>query len=369
MRALWTLVVVLPLSAGAVAPDASAKSDEGKKVTFMSRNLYLGADLAPAIVAIMSGDEAAIVTSVGEVWQGVKSTDFPTRAAAIADEIKSEKPDFVGLQEAVTWTVGPPVPGMAPTTVVYDFVEILRDALEARGMHYDVVASVDDFGAFAPGVAPESPYVVDGVPLFNIGIQDHDVLLVRRGGDFKISNAGGHTYTDNMAYPSPFGPIADTRGWVQADVTMGQRKFRVVTTHLEADVEAYRNLQAAELVATPCDTDLPVVLLGDFNSNGNSPDDTGTGAAYQIVRDAEFEDAWLLERPDDPGITYGQEPTLTVASFPSTLTEPIERIDFVLFRGGIGSESADRFGCEVADMYEGLWPSDHAGVVATLRVR
>jgi endonuclease/exonuclease/phosphatase family metal-dependent hydrolase len=356
MRATWSLVLVLPLAIGAAAPAASAKTDEGKKVTFMTRNLYLGADLAPAIGAILGGGD--VLTAVGDVWTNVQATDFPTRARALAEEIKDEKPDFIGLQEAVEWTLTSPLDGS--TTVAYDFVEILRDALEARGMHYDVVGVEDAFAAVAPGYVAGSPLGV-----IYVGLQDRDVLLVRHGGDFKVSNVSTHSFSALLEV----GPITETRGWVQADVKMGQREFRVVNTHLTNEHPGVRYLQAGELVTGPCDTSLPVVLLGDFNANGNLPDTTGTGAPYQLVRAAGFEDAWLDVRADDDGITFGQEPTLTVPVFPSTTTEPIERIDFVLFKGAISTENADRFGYEVADMAGGLWPSDHAGVAATLRIR
>lgn len=368
MRALWSLVIVLPLSIGAAAPEASAKSDEGKKVTFLTRNLYLGTELAPVIGAILGGGD--VLSAVGDAWAGVQATDFPTRAVALAEEIKREKPDFIGLQEAVTWSVGAPFDPADASTVVYDFVEILRDALEDRGMHYDVVVSVDELAAEAPGIVPDSPYLVDlpGVPfplpLYDVRIQDRDVLLVKHGGDFRISNASAHHYVNNV----DFGFLVETRGWVQADVKMGQREFRLVNTHFTNEDPDIRYLQAGELMAA-LPTSTPVVLLGDFNSNGNTPDDTGTGAPYQVVRTAGFGDAWLDEHPADPGITFGQEPTLTVAAFPSTTDEPIERIDFVLYRGGgITAYDADLFGNLVADMYHGLWPSDHAGVAATLRI-
>jgi hypothetical protein len=49
-----------------------------------------------------------------------------------------------------------------------------------------------------------------------------------------------------------------------------------------------------------------------------------------------------------------------------TLTK---RVDLVLTRGGFETVSADVLGEEPGDRTpSGLWPSDHAGVVATLRL-
>jgi endonuclease/exonuclease/phosphatase family metal-dependent hydrolase len=360
MRTLWSLVFVLPLSIGAAAPDASARSDDGKKVTFMTRNLYLGADLAPAVGAIVGGDFGEILTAVGGVWANVQATDFPTRAVAIADEVKAQRPDVLALQEAALWSVGAPLDPADADVVVYDFVAILQDALVARGMRYDVVASVDEFEAEAPGYVEDSVYGV-----LDIRVKLRDALLVRRG-ELKVSNASGHPFETNVVIPPPLGDIVSTYGWVQADVTMGRRAFRVVGTHFDADVPIVREIQAGEILAGPCDTDLLVVVLGDFNSDGNGG---ATSAAYEMFADAGFGDAWLDEHPDDLGLTYGQEPTLTDPDWPSTTTEPIERIDFVLYRGEFTTTYADRVGEEEEDMLGGLWPSDHAGVAATLRVR
>lgn len=371
MRALRSLVLVLlPLSIGIAAPDASARSDDGKKVTFMTRNLYFGADLAPAIEALYGGDPVEILTAVGGVWANVQATDFATRAVQIADEIKSKKPDVLGLQEVATWSVGPPLDPADADTVVYDFLEILQDAIAARGLQYDVVAISEGVTAEAPGLVPDSPYLVPGLPIdvpgYDVQLHSRDVLLVKHGGGLEVSNASGHTFAVNAEIPTPFGPFVSTYGWVQADVTMGRREFRVVSGHFDADFAEVRYWQAAELLGVPCSTTLPVVVLGDFNSDGNGGP---TGAAYEMFHDAGFGDAWVDAHPDDLGLTYGQEPTLTDPTWPSTTTEPIERIDFVLYRGEFTTAYADRVGEELGDMIDGLWPSDHAGVAATLRVR
>jgi hypothetical protein len=43
------------------------------------------------------------------------------------------------------------------------------------------------------------------------------------------------------------------------------------------------------------------------------------------------------------------------------------RIDLILHRGGTQARSANILGDEPEDRIQGLWPSDHAGVSATLR--
>ncbi len=56
-----------------------------KRVTVMTRNLYLGADLTPAIGAILSGDPNEVPPAVSKVWANVVATDFPTRAKTLSD--------------------------------------------------------------------------------------------------------------------------------------------------------------------------------------------------------------------------------------------------------------------------------------------
>ena len=136
------------------------------------------------------------------------------------------------------------------------------------------------------------------------------------------------------------------------------RTVRVVNAHFEAfdPFEVVRAAQAQELLAGPLDTDLPVVLLGDFNSR--APD----GVAYGLLVGAGFTDVWSAVHPTVPGPTCchaadlrNEEPTLT------------SRIDLVLISDGVRPRDAHLVGVDPdARTPSGLWPSDHAGVVATV---
>jgi hypothetical protein len=91
----------------------------------------------------------------------------------------------------------------------------------------------------------------------------------------------------------------------------------------------------------------------------NSGPGTDLGA-YGVLQAGGFVDAWS----DGIGLTcchavdlHDPSPTLT------------KRIDLVLTRGGFETVVAEVVGQEPGDRTpSGLWPSDHAGVVATLRV-
>ena len=110
----------------------------------MSRNLYLGADLDPAVAAVASGDPNAIVEAVSQAWANVVATNFPERAGALAKEIDHNRPLLIGLQEVSLFRTGAPDSFAGNPTradhVEYDYLQTLLDALKARGPHYATVA-------------------------------------------------------------------------------------------------------------------------------------------------------------------------------------------------------------------------------------
>jgi hypothetical protein len=44
------------------------------------------------------------------------------------------------------------------------------------------------------------------------------------------------------------------------------------------------------------------------------------------------------------------------------------RVDLVLLRGAIDISNIHLIGNNISDRVDGVWPSDHAGIVATLRI-
>ena len=115
----------------------------------MSRNLYLGADLGPAIGA---DNVCEAIDAGGQILNDVDASDFPARAKLLAAEIASAKPDLVGLQEVALWRFQPnsDFTGSPATTVRYDFLQLLLDELEARGANYSVAVVQDEFDQELP---------------------------------------------------------------------------------------------------------------------------------------------------------------------------------------------------------------------------
>jgi endonuclease/exonuclease/phosphatase family metal-dependent hydrolase len=118
--------------------------------------------------------------------------------------------------------------------------------------------------------------------------------------------------------------VSTPHSWVSVDVTINKEdKIRIVSTHLEPLSPIIQSLQADELLNGPGNTHLPVVFMGDFNSNTD-----GTGMpTYSKLKDAGFIDAWTV-KGKGTGFTCCQSEDLLNQN--SSLDE---RLDLVLFRG------------------------------------
>ena len=111
-------------------------------------------------------------------------------------------------------------------------------------------------------------------------------------------------------------------------------------------------------------TDTPI-LTGDFNAPHDADEVRClVGKAAPPIRGFVLADAWAYARPLSPGWTWDRRNPHMAATF-----EPDARIDYV-FAGPPGSDGrgqvldVDLVGTERRD---GVWPSDHFGVLALLR--
>ena len=365
-------LLVLAIGASPLGAAPPLQGNTAGTVTVMTRNLYVGADLAAAEAAILSGDPAAIVAAVSEVWAKVQFTDFPARAEGIAREIAAAKPDLVGLQEAELWRSQTPADFVMGNAhhVEYDFVGILLRELEAQGLHYTVVAEEKGFDVELPGFLSEAA-ALDGV-LSDIRLTDREVILARKDPGLTLFNSQEGHFVTNLEFPvSPDFTFVLRRGWASVDARVRGKSFRFVTTHLEADSEEVREAQALEILAGPADTTVPVILVADANSNANG--DT-TSAAYSSFIGGGFTDAWFQAHPGEIVSTCCADELLLSPVLPVP-TDDEGRIDLVLYRaaGDFSTLGVDLLGKDPATdrVFNGvtlIWPSDHAGVAANLQV-
>jgi endonuclease/exonuclease/phosphatase family metal-dependent hydrolase len=338
---------------------SASAADENREdgvVRVMTRNLYLGSSLEGLLNARSLPE---LIAAAAQVTQNITDSKPDERAAAVAREIVKNHVDLVGLQEATIVRTGPlqlpPInleTFLPATGVVSDGLKLLLLALDNLGEHYSVVAIVPGFDAQLPIPPPLST-----PPGFDARLTTQIAMVAR--SDLRLSNRQVQGFLANRTYPTAGGPVPNPRGWASVDVEKNGRKFRFATTHLETQ-NPVQFPQAHDLINGAGNTTLPVVFVGDFNVTADSTADP-TFLVYQKFLKANFMDAWP---PNRPGLTCCQAANLRNPA--SLLTH---RLDLVLFRGAIqvldihlvGNKSSDR-------TPSGLWPSDHAGVVATLRV-
>jgi endonuclease/exonuclease/phosphatase family metal-dependent hydrolase len=332
------------------APYSRAQASD-RLLTTMTRNLDEGTDFGPIFAAT---DFSQFATEVANAYLEVQASNIPERSAAIADEIAARQPYLIGLQEVSVWRTGP-LFGHADT-VTYDALQSLLQALEARGQHYSVIKTVTEFEGEAPSAL--------GI---EVGFSDLDVVLARTDlsvSELQLSNVQGQHFVTNLVFPSPvLGIVTIPRGWISVDGKLRGKEFRFITTHLESFHPGVQAAQASELMLGPANTDLPVIICGDLNTEapGGNP---ALNAAYQIVLSGGFSDIWSTLHPSDPGFTW---PLHAEDPFTSSST-PSQRIDLVLSRAGrkgLGALATDLIGNLSSDLTQsGLWPSDHAGLLS-----
>jgi endonuclease/exonuclease/phosphatase family metal-dependent hydrolase len=345
------------------AAEASPGQDRsGPRLTVMTQNLYLGSPLDPALDPSVD-TPAEFVAAVARIYGTALLTDFPTRAEVIADTIAAEQPDLIGLQEVTDWVAAPTRPG--PTPPSQDFLEILMAALEERGLDYDVaaVANNADIGP-APLVAPQFGCGVTATDCV-VTLKDRDVILVNDDTPaLHWSDPRSGRYAAQQTFTPPGSPpVSFARGWATVEGKYRGERFRFANTHLEvASFPAVQEAQAREFLAGPASSQDAVIAVGDFNSAA----DGSTTGSYDLLTGV-LTDAWGVN-PGDPGFTSGQNGTL---SNPTSLLD--QRIDLILTRSSARTQvralEAHVVGDTPFQQAVPRWPSDHAGVVATLALR
>ncbi|WP_109508829.1 endonuclease/exonuclease/phosphatase family protein [Nocardioides speluncae] len=291
-------------------------------------NIYLGAELSPLVLL----EPGKLDEHAQTLRATLRRTHFPSRARAIAKLLVRERIDLVGLQEVTTWTEA--------GEVFSDALAELTDALEELGAPYDVHAFNRSFGGSAKSGT------------LDMSLTGGCAILRRRDSAATVVGESVAVFDATMTLPpSPEVEIAVTRGWSRVDLDVDGRPLTLVNTHTEAYDDDIRDAQREQMVAGLGDG--PTVVVGDFNA---LPDDVGMPKEYA--------DAWLAAGNDPAGgLTWGQAPDLSNPENTASL-----RIDFVFVRDAevtgcsvVGFDPADR----TAD---GVWPSDHAGVVAEILV-
>lgn len=339
-----------PLStADSARLDAVELANAGaSRIDVLTRNLYIGADLNPAIAALATPSPADDIPAIIGTVNEINAVEWPTRVRALAAEIVRTRPQVIGLQEV--WTVNVNLtPIGVPVSLHLDFLSDLMAELAAAGMPYAVAAAVTS---------------IDARPNPLVGVIDRDVILVDTE---RVSVTPGsvelRNFSVNLGFVAP--GVALLRGWATLHATVDGTPLWITSTHLESGrnpgLPGLRAAQAHELVSS-LGTRSPAILLGDLNDVEGSP-------MYGVVTGAGFRDTWREMRPGVAGLTCCHVEDLSNASADGAFDQ---RIDYVFTRGlqfknhaMLGSVQV--LGATASDRVDGrLWPSDHAGVLASL---
>lgn len=387
------LVLVLVALHFIAIPTAHA---EQPQVSVMTRNLYLGADVGVAMDLIPNFSAAAQF-----MWDQVKKTDFNGRAPKLAAEVIAANPDVIGLQEATIWFCKKNA--WSKRTEVFNFTEKFLAATKTQGREY-VLASKNGKKALNTGYSIAAVPFVTMVkdpetfqPLFGqdkaaCGFEIADALAIRADLADKVLAVGNTEYEATYTIVPTIMTIY--RGYSWADIQIGDTPVRFVTTHLESlwDENKVPNaaLQANQLIADLNQTQMPVIVMGDFNSDPRDPRmpaapnpgeqpvasnacSAGTIKcnAYLLMGQAGFVDAGPASTLPE-NYTWGMNALLTgpdpdrlkAAKVDGNSAGYTDRLDYIFVKNGVSVTSSQLIGANPPNNLN----TDHAGVVATVEI-
>lgn len=242
------------------------------------------------------------------------------RLRSIREELRTLMPDVIGLQEVLRYG---------------DFDQA---ALVSEGFGYEIEW----------GKASEN----HGFPLGNAILSRWPI---RRSELIPLPN-GGTDESRSLLFAELDAPF----GWVPFFCTHLNWKFadgHVRVLQVKAIVEAVSRI-------APVGQTFPPVLVGDFNAEPESDEIrylkglTGLGGRYVY-----FADAFGVAGDGTPGTTFSKK-----NPFAEPMREPERRIDYVFVRGPDDVQRGEPTTAKICfdRPYEGIFPSDHFGVVATI---
>lgn len=334
-------------------------ADRAGAVTILTQNMDAGTDQSYIVAAALQLVPGfSVADAVDLTGQELQASNIQLRTQVLAEKIAVAKPDLIALQEATRWEIDLASP--APAAIIYDQLEFLLDALGRQGVPYQIVA-----------VNNANDLTLPGNHVASVRFTDRNALLVRSGlGPPELHFSNVHTHLFDAVFN--FAGLPISAGWIAADVHIANQHFRLITTHLTSPIPGVQEAtdvqveQAGELLQALRNTQIPVVLCGDFNSDANGGHFVDATPTAARIRTAGYPEVWpQTHTAAEPGLTwpYYQEDLFPPAPFVGP-AQPLERIDLFF------EKSMQVVGSELLLAPTGTVPpdaSDHAGVLATLR--
>jgi endonuclease/exonuclease/phosphatase family metal-dependent hydrolase len=242
---------------------------------------------------------------------------------------------------------------------------LLRDGLAA--LEPDVVGMQE---VLAFGGVSQAEQIAAG-----LGWHVHYGPAWQIGGGLTYGNAivSRWPLADVAVFPLPTPPEIDARSVAHAMVEMPCGRVPVFVTHLPYQLHAghVRCEQirvVADLIAEHApvaDTTFPPILMGDFNAEPDSDEMRFLRGLTPLGgRCVYFADAWQATATPGPGFTYDRRNPYALRS-----REPSRRIDYVYVRGPDRALRGEPLAARLVldEPSDGVWPSDHFGVLAEIQ--
>ena len=404
MRGIRKLLLACA-SLGAIASSAHAADIE-----VMTQNQYVGTDL---IALVTEPDFNAAVVDALKTRAGTLPA---ARMKALARLIEIRGPALVGLVEVYDFKCldedASDARGCENPEIAGAFIDQLEATKAALHGRYDDVGTVVNIDL--PARLPAPLNALPGIPIvydqrvIYVSVTDRDVILARSDVEATpvpfaslgvcTPSVDGCNYQQVASaeltiapFPMPI-EVRFERGFVGVDAVVDGQSYRFVVTHLETRLEgmgpqarAFQSAQAYQLTQalSAAAYYLPAgkqIVVGDFNSDPRDPvypvppgypEFVGV-PAYLQMQQAGFFDVWPLQpgaatakgRAFD-GLSCCQWEDLT-----NRRSDLYERVDLIWSSERPKVRDARLLGESMGDKTlpkgQGLWPSDHASVAATL---
>ena len=244
-----------------------------------------------------------------------------TRLELVTAELRALAPDVIALQEASAgWGRG----------------NVAARLAQALGMNY----------VYAPATTRVFPLpLVNTLLVTAMNFREGPAVLSR----FPITGSAAHDLPRCVKRLDP-------RVLLRADVRTPWGELAVFSTHVSRD--DCQVARVAELVRADAAT-RPAVLMGDFNT-------AETMTAIHALTGNGFIDVFRTANPDTPGLTVWQRPGATGPTVQ-------RRVDYIFVAGARNPDVACRSRVILDRPRRDpdgrtVWPSDHYGVLADVRV-
>lgn len=400
------VLLTLCVSTQAIADSDGRRWHKSGDLVVMTQNQYLGADLTPIVAA---PTPEAFNAEVINALISIGNNNLPERAKAMARSIAFTRPHLVALQEVYEFQCIDAGGGHCALFqgAFNDHLSVTMSALDELGANYTVAAIVQNLTLPPPDLGlPGIPVFLaaNSPPAFFVRVIDRDVILARSDIDTSVVDFGcaeerrsldgcNFNTVAETALPSPIPdappiPVRIERGFVGVDAEIDGASYRFVNTHLEVQnpspdpaAPILQAAQASELwgaILMNMQFGQRLIVAGDINS---SPDDPAFPISAETTVQPPYQqfingtdlfgtplpyalgDVWSQLRFPRPGYTCCQLADLSNAQ--SLLDE---RVDMIFAFPRPERVRATRVGAWWwTKTLSGLWPSDHAGVVARLR--